>query len=142
MYLSLIKISSISFGKDFLIHHICSRFDPIRDLLFLEVQNSLQRIFSRYLKRNSPSYYWPVEISTTFHFDICCNNLLCFFVVAVVVFVYSRYDIQILPVLLTGHQIYSSDTFKCYKRVLEFGTALEYFKACYVFLYCPWLSIM
>ena len=72
--LSLVKISSIFFGKGFLIHQ------PIDDLLYLEVQNLLQSIFS-YLQKNSPSCY-VLLISKAkqlkyqqlcFHSDICCN---------------------------------------------------------------------
>ena len=72
--LSLVKISSIFFGKGFLIHQ------PIDDLLYLEVQNLLQSIFS-YLQKNSPSCYVLLINKAKqlkyqqlcFHSDICCN---------------------------------------------------------------------
>ena len=79
--LSLTKIACITFGKGFLIHHICSWFGPICDLLYLEVQNLLWSIFPRYLQKNSPSCY-VLLISKAkelkyqqlcFHTDICCN---------------------------------------------------------------------
>ena len=110
LYLLLIKISSISFGKGFLIHHICSRFGPIRDLLYLEVQNLLRNIFSRYLQKTLPSWY-AVQISKVkelkyqqlwFNSDICCNFS------QTELHIIRRYDKQILPVLLKDHQIYSS----------------------------------
>ena len=112
--LSLTKIACISCGKGFLIHHICSWFGPIHDLLYLEVPNLLWSIFPRYLQKNSPSCYVLLitkakEIKyqqLCFHTDICCNisqtELHIFF------FAYCSYDIQILPVLLKGHQIYLS----------------------------------
>ena len=114
LYLSLIKISSISFGKSSLTHHMFA-FWSLRDLLCLEVHNLLPSIFSRYLQKNSPSCY-VLLISKAkelkyqqlcFHSDVCCN-ISQTKLYPHLFFAYQRYDIQILPVLSKRHPVYSS----------------------------------
>ena len=115
LFSSLIKISSISFGKGSLIQHtftFCSH--PWSALL--EVQNLLSNIFSIKMQDSSPFCYAMIILigkveeakyqQFCFHSDICCNILQTEFHLHRF-FAYSRYDIQILPVLWKGHLIYS-----------------------------------
>ena len=114
LYLSLIKIFSISFGKNFLIHHMFPFWShpwfAIRESSKLLSKHLLQipaKIFAYFyvLPMSKPKElkYQQLCFHSNIGFDILQTKLHSQFF-----FPYRRYDIQIHRVLLKGHQIYPS----------------------------------